>query len=72
MLYELRLVGKFGLIHIFSVLRFWDFVIWLFRVGVTPGGVQLAPRRSQELRRSAELQNGGLRVLDEAWDDFSA
>ena len=25
---------------------------------------------SQEVRGSQELQNGGLRVLEEAWDDF--
>ena len=37
---------------------------------MAPGGVQLGPRRFQELRRSPELQNGGLRALEEAWDDF--
>ena len=32
--------------------------------------VQLGSRRSQEVRGSPELQNGGLRALEEAWDDF--
>ena len=42
----------------------------LGRVQVVPGGVELRPRRSLEVRRSPELQNGGLRALEEAWDDF--
>ena len=29
--------------------------------------VELRPRRSQELRESPELQNDGLRALEEAW-----
>ena len=37
---------------------------------MAPGGVELRPRRSQEVRGSPELQNGGLRALEEAWDDF--
>ena len=37
---------------------------------MTPGGVQLRPRRSQEVRGSPEFQNGGVRALEEAWDDF--
>ena len=37
---------------------------------MAPGGVKLRPRRSQEVRGSPELQNGGLRALEEAWDDF--
>ena len=45
-------------------------MIWSFRVQVAPGGVQLGQRRSQEVRRSPELQKGGLRALEEAWDDF--
>ena len=45
-------------------------VIWSFRVQVAPGGVELHPRRCQEVRGSPELQNGGLRALEEAWDDF--
>ena len=42
----------------------------LARVQVAPGGVKLCPRRSQEVKGSPELQNGGLRGLEEAWDDF--
>ena len=45
-------------------------MIWSFRVQVAPGGVELRPRRSQEVKGSPELQNGGLRALEEAWDDF--
>jgi hypothetical protein len=37
---------------------------------VVPGGVELRPRRSLELRGSPELQNGCLRALEEAWGDF--
>ena len=37
---------------------------------VAPGGVELRPRRSQEVRGSHELQNGGLRGLEEAWGNF--
>ena len=37
---------------------------------MAPGGVELRPRRSQEVKGSSELQNGGLRALEEAWDDF--
>ena len=35
---------------------------------MAPGGVELRPRRSQEVKESPELQNGGLRALEEAWD----
>ena len=42
----------------------------LGRLWVAPGGVELRPWRSQEVRASPELQNGGLRALEEAWDDF--
>ena len=34
---------------------------------MAPGGVELRPGRSLELRESQELQNGGLRALEEAW-----
>ena len=34
---------------------------------MAPQGVKLRLRRSQEVRRSLELQNGGLRALKEAW-----
>ena len=37
---------------------------------MAPGGVELRPRRSQEVKGSQELQNGGLRASEEAWDDF--
>ena len=39
---------------------------------MAPGGVdvELCPRMSLEFRGSPELQNGGLRALEEAWDDF--
>ena len=46
------------------------FGIWLFRVLVAPGGVELRPRRSQEVKGSSELQNGDLRALEHAWDNF--
>ena len=39
-------------------------------VVLCPGASELRPWRSQEVRGSLELQNGGLRVLEEAWDDF--
>ena len=39
------------------------------RLQVVPGAVELRPR-SLEVRGSPELQNGGLRALEEAWDDF--
>ena len=45
-------------------------VIWCVCLHVAPGAVKLRPRRSQEVRGSPELQNGGLRALEEAWDDF--
>ena len=42
----------------------------LGRLQVAPGGVELRPRRSLEVRGSPELQNGGLRALEEVWGDF--
>jgi hypothetical protein len=45
----------------------WPFSVLLGRLQVNPGGVELRPRRSQEVRGSPELQNGGLRALGEAW-----
>ena len=48
----------------------WSFAVLLGRLQVAPGGVKLRPGRSQEVRGSPELQNGGLRALEEAWDDF--
>ena len=34
---------------------------------MVPGGVELLPGRSLEVRESSELQIGGLRALEEAW-----
>ena len=39
----------------------------LGRLQVAPGGVELRPGRSLEFRESEELQNGGLRAVEEAW-----
>ena len=50
--------------------QIWSFSVLLGRLGVVPGGVKLRPLRSHEVRGSPELQNGGLRALGEAWDDF--
>ena len=35
------------------------------------GGVDLGPRKFQEVRGSPELQNGGLRALEDAWMTIS-
>ena len=40
------------------------------RLWVAPGGVDLRSWNSQEVKGSPELQNGGLKALEEAWDDF--
>ena len=48
---------------------FWDFLVEYGRhseVFKAQGRVELGPRRSQEVRGSPELQNGGLRALGEA------
>ena len=42
----------------------------VFCLWVVPGGVDLRSWNSQEVKGSPELQNGGLRALEEAWDDF--
>ena len=42
----------------------------LGRLKLVPEGVELRPWRSLEVRGSPELQKGGLRDLEEAWDDF--
>ena len=42
----------------------------LGRLKLVPEGVELRPWRSLEVRGSPELQNGGLRALEETWDDF--
>ena len=44
----------------------------LGRLKLVPEGVELRPWRSLEVRGSPELQNGGRRALEEAWDGFSA
>ena len=54
------------LIEAFSC-QVWSFSVLLGRLQVAPGGVELRPRRSLEVRGSPELQNGGLRALEEAW-----
>ena len=47
---------------------FFHFLVnWWFRLQVAPGGVELRARRSQEVRGSPELQNGGPRALNKAW-----
>jgi hypothetical protein len=54
------------LIEAFSC-QVWSFSVFLGRLQVAPGGIELRPRRSQEVRGSPEPQNGGLRALEEAW-----
>ena len=39
-------------------------------VRVVPGGVELGPRRFQEVRGSLELQNSGLRAPGESWTRY--
>ena len=53
----------------FLLEAFWSFSVLLGRVQVVSGGVELRPWRSLEVRGSPELQNCGLRALEEAWDD---
>ena len=57
------------LIEAFSC-QVWSSAVLLGRLQVPPGDVGLRPRRSQEFRGSPDFQNGGLRALEEAWDDF--
>ena len=52
------------------LVKFGRFLLLLGRLRVVSGGVELRPRRSLEVRGSPELQNGGLRALEEVWDDF--
>ena len=56
------------LIEAFSC-QVWSFSVLQGRLQVSPGGVELRPRGAQEGKGSQELQNGGLRALEEAWDD---
>ena len=61
------------LIHIFCIFLYFTilgFSVVLGRLKLVPQGVELRPWRSLEVRGSPELQNGGLRALEEAWDDF--
>ena len=44
--------------------NFRDFLI------LRPGSSPLLPWRSQDVGGSSQLWNGGLRALEEAWDDF--
>ena len=41
----------------------WSFSVFMGRLWVAPGGVDLRLWRSQEVRGSPELQNGGLRAF---------
>ena len=49
---------------------FGDFGDFGHLVVLCPGGSELRPWRPQEVKGRPELQNGGLRALEEAWDDF--
>ena len=44
--------------------------MFLGRFKLVPEGVELRPWRSLEVRGNPELQDIGLRVLEEGWDDF--
>ena len=50
-----------------DTLIFGDFYDFGDLVVLCPGGSELRPWRSQEVKGSLELQNGGLRALEEAW-----
>ena len=63
----LRALGKAWddfLIEAFSC-QVWSFSVLRGRVQMAPEGVELRPWRSLEVRGSPELQNGGLRALEE-------
>ena len=45
----------------------WTFSVCQGRLPEAPGGVEHCPRRSQAVGGGQELQNGGLRALEEAW-----
>ena len=49
---------------------FGDFDDFGDLVVLCPGGSELRPWRSQDVGGSSQVQNGGLRALEEAWDDF--
>ena len=46
--------------------QLWLCFLFLGRLQVAPGGVDLRPWRFQEVEGSPELQNGGLRTLEKA------
>ena len=48
----------------------WSFSVLRERPRVAPVGDELRPRRSKDVRRSPELQNSGVKAVEEAWDDF--
>ena len=48
--------------------QLWLFSVLLGRLLVAPEGVELRSRRFQEVRGSPELQKGGLRAEEDAWD----
>ena len=54
-----------------AIWHYSSFLLRSFRLQVAPGGVELHSRRSQEVRASPQLQNCGLRALEEAWETFS-
>ena len=64
-----RGLDDYFLLEAFSC-QVWSFSVCLGRVLVAAGGVEQRPWRSQKLRGSPELQNGGLKALAESWDDF--
>ena len=47
-----------------------SFSVLLGRLKLVPEGVEMRPWRSLEVRGRPELQNGGLRGLEDASDDF--
>ena len=49
---------------------FGDFYDFRDFSNLCPGSSPLLPWRSQDVEGSPQLQNGGLRALEEAWDDF--
>ena len=55
---------NFNILDIFS---YWKYAHGVSGIFLAPEGVELRPRRSQEVRGSPELQNGGLRALEDAW-----
>ena len=61
-----RGLGDDFLLEAFSR-QVWSFSVLLGRVQVAPGGHELRPRRSLEVRGSPRLQNGGLRALERPW-----